>query len=274
MNSPCKCFRRAVLLAIVLLDPGRGVSQEPSPFGGSQDLWTEDFSTYGFTDSLNGWGEPLDAQVGGIEPWSPLPWRQPGRDESQGRYIGLGDPLSGTSWRNRPFHIGWMFGSLHGDDLTENGIEQNDDKVGGYRLGWDFDHYWGTEARFAFANVGFTDESDLAVQRTAKNHYWDINLLYYPWGDSRWRPFASVGVGWGSFEFVPADGVQIDKTLLTLPVAAGLKYYFKNWMAVRLTATDNCAIGQGSLNTMHNVTLTADVEMHFGGSRPSYFPYR
>jgi hypothetical protein len=145
--------------------------------------------------------------------------------------------------------------------------------VGGYRVGWDFEHYWGTEVRFAFSNVEFTDATDTETARNAENHYWDMNLLFYPWGDSRWRPFASVGLGWGNFEYTLADGQDINKSLFLVPIGAGVKYYFRNWMALRVTATDNWAIGQGSLDNMHNVMLTADVEMRFGGRRTSYFPY-
>jgi hypothetical protein len=181
--------------------------------------------------------------------------------------------LIGTSWRNRPLHVGWLFGGLLGDDLIEGRVEQQEELIGGYRIGWDFDHYWGTEARFAFSDVGFTESEDTDVSGTAENRYWDINLLYYPWGDSRWRPFGSLGMGWGSFAYVTSEGDAIDKTLLTLPIGYGVKYFFRNWMGLRLTATDNWAIGQGSLNTMHNFSLTFDVEVHFGGRRVSYFPY-
>lgn len=215
--------------------------------------------------------ESFDAQAVPLDPWYPLSGFDHGShfDRSTGR----GEPLVGTSWRNRPLHVGWLFGGYIGDDLVKGQAEQHGDIVGGYRFGWDFDHYWGSEARFAFANVAFSDTSDLATSRSAQNEYWDLNLLYYPWGDSRWRPFVSTGLGLGNFEYTLADGSSINKTLLTVPMAAGMKVYFRNWMALRFTATDNWAVGHGTLDTMHNVMLTADVEMHFGGRRTSYFPY-
>jgi hypothetical protein len=228
---------------------------------------------WGANDLGEDLGRPFDAHVDGFDPWYPLPRFRHGQTDDPERFLGLGDPLVGTSWRNRPLHVGWLFGGFIGDDLTSGQAEQHEDIVGGYRFGWDFDHYWGSEARFAFTNVDFTDASDPETLRTAQNQYWDVNLLYYPWGDSRWRPFASLGIGWGIFDYTLADGQTIDKALLTLPIGVGAKYFFKNWMALRLTATDNWAIGRGSLDNMHNLMLTADVEMHFGGRRTSYFPY-
>jgi hypothetical protein len=213
----------------------------------------------------------LDGHVDRFDPWHPLSsmWH---RHSRWGRHIGMGDPLMGTSWQNRPLYGGWLFGGMFGDDLTAGQATQQNDLIGGYRLGWDFDHYWGIEARFAFSNVDFVDESDSST-RNAENTYWDVNLLYYPWGDARWRPFASLGMGWGGFSYTLSDGQAIDKTLFTLPIAGGVKYYFQRWLALRFTLTDNWAIGQGPLNTMHNVALTADVEVRFGGRRTSYSPY-
>ena len=191
----------------------------------------------------------------------------PDHDQQTGRSVGMGDPLVGTSWRNRPFHVGWMFGGLFGDDLIAGRIAQHEDIVGGYRAGWDFDHYWGVEGRFVFANLDFTDQANLDVARTARNHYWDADVLFYPWGDSRWRPYASVGAGWATFEFRDGLNQQIEKTLFAIPIGGGLKYFWKNWLAVRFSVTDNWAIGRDPLDSMHNVSVTGDVEVHFGGRR-------
>lgn len=239
---------------------------------GPTDFASEDFS-WGSIDPHPESGQVFDAPVDGLHPWNHLPWLPGGRDKESGRHRGMGDPLVGTSWRNRPFHVGWMFGGFFGDDVVHGETKQHDDIIGGYRVGWDFDHYWGTEARVAFTNVDVTDGGDVSTSRNAYNSYWDANLLYYPWGDSRWRPYGSLGIGWGSFEFTSADGETIDKSLLTLPVGGGVKYFFQRWLALRVSVTDYLAIGRDPLSTMHNLTATADVEMHFGGRRTSYFPY-
>jgi hypothetical protein len=202
----------------------------------------------------------------------PLPWLHPGSDD-RGRYLGPGDPLQGTSWLNRPFHAGWMVGALWGDELIRGQAGQKAALLGGYRLGWDFDHYWGMEGRFLFANPDVTDVSDPEYAGPGRDRFWDADLLYYPWGDSRWRPYLSIGLGWGTFELRDAAGNGIDQVLLSVPLGAGLKYYWKNWMAVRLSFSDNWTIGNDPFDSMHNLSLTGDVEVHWGARRTSYFPY-
>ena len=267
----------AILMSVVSLHSVPGTAQEPLSVDLSNSLSTnsEQVPAAGFSwgsPDTTEWNGSLNGHVDGFEPpWDQQSWFHSA--DRDGRHLGFGEPLTGTSWCNRPWHAGWMFGTLFGDHLTSGETHQGNDIVGGYRLGWDFDHYWGTEARFAFSNVDLFDVADPSAVRNVDNQYVDINLLYYPWGDSRWRPFASAGLGWAQFEFTPVDGQTIDKALFTLPIALGVKYFFQNWMALRLTASDTWAFGQGQLNTMHNVMLTADVEVHFGGRRPSYFPY-
>ena len=39
------------------------------------------------------------------------------------RYVGWGHPLEGTSWRNRPFHLGWSVGL--GDNVDGGGFNES-----------------------------------------------------------------------------------------------------------------------------------------------------
>lgn len=189
------------------------------------------------------------------------------------RHLGLGFPLEGTSWLNRPFHVGWLFGGLLGGELIEDRVEEEGDMFGGYRLGWDFDHYWGTEARMAFSHLDVVDAGSFVSDRTARNHFYDLNLLYYPWGDSRWRPFVSAGVGIARIRFQDDLGLGNNETLLHIPLGMGCKYYFRNWLAVRFTMADNISVAAGELKSLHQLSITGDVEVHFGGRRTSYFPW-
>lgn len=192
------------------------------------------------------------------------------------RHVGLGHPLVGTSWRNRPFYVGWMFGGMFGDQLIEDRIAQDEDMFGGYRLGWDFDHYWGTELRLGFANLDLTDTTPLLANesRTSRDQFWDLNLMYYPWGDARWRPFVSLGFGAGNFYFHDESLRPIRETVVTFPLSAGFKYYRHNWLAWRVSVTDYWSPAAQGLSSMHNLALTAGVELHFGGTRVGYYPYR
>lgn len=204
--------------------------------------------------------------------WQPKHWLH-GDPNDPARSTGIGQPLKGTSWRNRPFHIGWMFGGLIGDSLIDGTVDQGDAMFGGYRLGWDFDHYWGTELRYAFSKPELVDLQNAVSLGSSTDKYWDVNLLYYPWGDAEWRPFASVGLGVGHFRFQDNNQALVDDYLLTMPVGFGVKHFYRPWLALRASLTNNISFGSQGLDTMHNVSATFDVEVHFGGPRKTYFPY-
>jgi hypothetical protein len=95
------------------------------------------------------------------------------------RHIGKGVPLHGTSWLNRPYHVGWFVGGLFGDDL-QSGLEQDAGAFGGYRLGHDFDHYYGKELRFGFGYLELNNGQP--AQPNSADYFLDAHLLHYPWG--------------------------------------------------------------------------------------------
>jgi len=231
-----------------------------------------------------GWNRPSDVspttgdwQDVSLFQWVPNPWAIRHADPNDpARHVGLGHPLVGTSWRNRPFHVGWLFGELIGDQLIDERVDQDMSTYGGYRLGWDFDHYWGTEVRFGFSYLGLTDTTPLEASgvRTSRDRFWDLNLMYYPWGDARWRPFVSLGIGAGNFSFTDETAELVRASVVTFPIGAGFKYYSDNWLVWRASVTDQWSLGGQGVNSMHNIALTAGVEIRFGGSRVGYFPYR
>ena len=182
------------------------------------------------------------------------------------RHVGLGHPLTGTSWRNRPWHVGWLVGGLFGDDLIADRVSQGEGLFGGYRLGCDVDHYFGSELRFAFANLDLIDpQTSRSMARTSRDHFWDAHLLYYPWGDAHWRPFCSLGMGLASFYFRDDQEQSVLETAFTIPLGMGVKYHAGNWWAVRCGLMDNWSLGARGLSSMHNISLTAGVEVHWGG---------
>jgi hypothetical protein len=192
--------------------------------------------------------------------------------DDPGRHIGLGEPLEGTSWLNRPYHVGWLWGSISSDWLVAERVKQHRGMFGGYRIGWDFDHYWGTEARFAFSYMNVSDNLGNSLG-TSEDYCGDVHLLYYPWGDARWRPFLTAGVGFASFRFDDDLGQFVNETVWGFPVGGGLKYLHRKWLAVRVSVMDNLALGAYELRTQHNLSITGGVEVRFGGPRRSYFPY-
>jgi hypothetical protein len=189
------------------------------------------------------------------------------------RHIGLGRPLIGTSWLNRPWFVGGFLGGLLADDLISGEVESNNSFFLGGRVGWDFDHYWGMEGRYAFSRPQITDGEGNSLPDRSRDYFIDMSLAYYPWGDSQWRPFVSWGFGLQTFRFRDDSNEQVSQSLLSMPIGVGLKFYHSPWHTLRLDLYDNIAFGDGRLGTMQNFTLAAGVEFRFGGRPTSYFPW-
>jgi hypothetical protein len=189
------------------------------------------------------------------------------------RSYGRGAPLVSSSWRNRPFHVGWFVGPLFADDVTSDSTSEDASLFGGYRLGWDFDHYWGTEWRIGWSRPEIYFEQQPQTQEIARLTLSDINLLYYPWGDSVIRPYGLLGVGLTAINFHDAQDVYRDETLFSVPFGVGVKHHHRRWLSWRLELLDNLAFGSGAASSMHNVSLTFGVEVHFGVRPRSYYPW-
>jgi hypothetical protein len=195
-----------------------------------------------------------------------LPHRDP--NDSQ-RHIGLGEPLTNTSWRNRPLYVDFFAGGLIGDELQEGIVSQGGGFMAGGRFGGDFDHYWGLETRLAFSDV----QTNFAAggYGQSRDSFFDASLLYYPWGDSRWRPYVTVGLGVANYRYNLADGTKISASGMELPWGAGLKYLLQPNLALRFDLIDNLSFAGGSRSdTLHNVSFTGGIELRFGGRRTSY----
>jgi len=197
----------------------------------------------------------------------PRPFFDLSRNQSQGRHIGRGIPFRDSSWSNRPVHISWFTGVLFTGDLNDQ-VSSSNGLYNGFRVGWDFDHYWGTEFRYGFASHSLQNRVGEVDIRTA-----DISILYYPWGDSRWRPYTSLGVGFGTYDFLNANGNSVDEATFQLPLGIGLKYSVRPWWAARIEAVNLFSFESGDVDFMNNVLLSGSIEIHFGGRRRMYFPF-
>jgi hypothetical protein len=223
-------------------------------------------------DVLQEWPGAEDCIDGGPR-WRSLSWLPRWSQLSDdGRHRGLGDPLVGTSWLNRPYYLGMFTGGAFGDTLVEQQIDQRGALLTGCRLGIDMHDYWGVETRLAFnrADISFLQTGGGS---TVDDMFLDASLLYYPWGDAHWRPYASFGLGLARFDYYDDRNREVADTLAHVPLGLGVKYYFKNWMSLRFDFHDNVAIGARDLSTMNNLSFTGGVEFRFGGRRTSYFPF-
>lgn len=193
---------------------------------------------------------------------------------THGRHVGRGLPLEGSSWMNRPYHIDWFSGPLLGDDLVDNQVAQDNELFGGLRVGIDIDYYWGLEARFGWANpnVQFTEPQPVADN--GSYFVSDVDLVYYPWGDSKVRPYMLLGAGLARIDFVDSANVNFNTTLFTMPFGGGIQFRQTPSLIWRFEVLDNLSYGADGVDTMHNVSLTAGMEIRLGARPKSYWPWR
>lgn len=190
------------------------------------------------------------------------------------RHWGVGVPLEGTSWRNRPWHFGMFFGMLDGGEVLDGQVLQDSGLFWGLRLGNDFDHYWGWELRAGTAHVDLNrTDTGVPLEQDGRNSYYDLNLLYYPLGDTRWRPYVSLGIGASTHGFADLDGNSFDETTASMPLALGIKYFVRPGYSLRADFTNNVSFGTGNASGTNNISLSVGFDLHFGGRRKVYYPY-
>lgn len=183
------------------------------------------------------------------------------------------EPMTGASWLSRPLHVDAFSGVIYGGPLIEDSVRRQGDIFSGFRLGWDWTRRLGGEMRFAFAQIGTEDIPSGIELDDADVVYWDLNVLWYPSGDTRVRPYLSLGLGAEHVDFVDAESNGHQKELFTVPIAAGIKYRATPWCAVRADITDNIAFPYDDIAMQGNISITVSAEFHFGGQRTSYWPW-
>ncbi len=190
-----------------------------------------------------------------------------------GRNVGLGWPLVGTSWLNRPYYFGGEIGTLWMTRGQDDSVGRDTDAFGGFYFGWDWDYYWATEFRFDWATPELINSEVPDADRTDSLFVWSYSQMYYPWGDSVVRPYWRLGIGTTSLDIPLDNGYRTDGTLLTFPIGIGVKYPLQRWLAARMEFTDHFAIGSSGFPTQHNLTLTFGLELRYGIHPKSYWPW-
>ncbi|MCI0492188.1 MAG: porin family protein [Planctomycetes bacterium] len=192
---------------------------------------------------------------------------------THGRHVGLGWPLTGSSWLNRPYYVGGELGTLWMTRSVEDSVSRDTDLFGGIYLGWDWDYYWGGELKFNWSTPELTNSQAPDAPRTDSLFLWSYSLMYYPWGDAMLRPYWRCGIGNTAVDFPTDWGSRHDEWLLTFPLGIGVKYPVRRWLAARAEVTDQLALGQNGIPTQHNLTLTFGLEWRFGARPKSYWPW-
>ena len=98
-------------------------------------------------------------------------------------------------------YAGWFIGERFGGTLARDAFELSPSLFSGVWLGYDLSHYWGSEIRLGlnYGDITYLPSGD--ADTNARNPLVDFSLLYYPWGDSRWRPYGAFGPGRRRFLF-------------------------------------------------------------------------
>lgn len=184
-------------------------------------------------------------------------------------------PLSRESWMFRPFHLDAFAGTLLADTPIRHRVDAGTGFYTGFRFGWDMSKHFGVETSFGFSKVGNDYPQIPNKMGDEKLFLWDVDWLWYPWGDTRFRPYLLLGTGLNDVNFVNDINQRVHSTLYNLPWGGGFKYRFGNRLAFRFDVRDNVTYGGASgLDLMHNVSLTGNMEWHFGGGpKRSYWPW-
>ena len=92
--------------------------------------------------------------------------------------------------------------------------------------------------------------------------------------EAQTRSSVAAGIEFESYSFKTPEAIDIKSlSLFTIPFGVGVKHYCRPGLALRTSLMDNLSIGSQGLETMHNLSLSVGVEVHFGGPRQTYFPY-
>lgn len=192
---------------------------------------------------------------------------------TEGPFLDRGLPMERTSWLNRPYHLDWFVGPLLADGPVDGRVSQSNEVFGGFRAGWDVDYYWGLEWRIGWADPTLlSDTHDVELSGTYMVS--DIDVVYYPWGDTKVRPYGQLGLGLTQVGSVRPDGSGQEATLLSMPFGVGVQFPQTHWLAWRLEIMDNLAFGADGVDTMNNFTFTAGMEFRMGARPNSYWPWR
>lgn len=189
------------------------------------------------------------------------------------RFEAWGEPLVGTSWLNRPFGASIYLGVMDGGPLISPYLTQGSGFFGGGRLSWDYDYYWGVETRLGVSYLKLNNSLSAIAPDSTNVFLWDVSMLYYPWGDTRWRPYWIAGLGLTSFRYIDQYYNVSANGAFTIPFGMGVKYQLREFLVARVEVLDNWAMSGRTLDTMHNVSGTFSLEFRFGGHRKSYWPW-
>jgi len=250
-----------------------------SPVSQPQDPQSTDLPPMGNAPSSL---DDYSTEQGGQEPelhsnsesfFDRLKWLGLRHYSTDGRNAGMGIPLVGTSWLNRPYYLGIDLGTVWITDSVQPDVTRDTDMYGGIYAGCDWDYYWGTEFDIQRATPELINEHVPNAPRGDRMMIYTANMMYYPWGDSYYRPYWRLGIGEMDVDYPMDNGQRRDESLWNFPIGIGIKYPVRRWLAARAEITDELGLGNSGVATQHDITLTFALEWRFGAHPRSYWPW-
>jgi hypothetical protein len=163
---------------------------------------------------------------------------------------------------------------MFGTDLIANRVQQEPGTFVGGRLGWDFGESWGIEGRLGGVEMNLKPAVDSVFLDKNELFLVDANVMYYPWEESRLRPFLTLGLGLQQTDFVDDTGYRVKDKLFSIPFGIGFKYRIDQRLAIRFDLQDNYAFAGGhDVDAMNNISIVGGMELRFGGRRKNYWPW-
>lgn len=219
--------------------------------------------------------ELLDDRPGDEPPLIPPPpdslwqrWRQ--RRQELRRQPG--------TWQRFPLYFEKFTGIIRANEPVHDQIHNGTGNLFGGRWGWDVARYVGVETRLGYVRTTLNDTLHPLIPSHENLLFWDADLMFYPLGDTKWRPFAMLGLGLVDLGFIDDRGRQWHQDLITMPFSVGIKYRLDNLNAVRFEVSDIVIFGNNhggnGQHVMHNVAVLFAYERRFGLPHRSYFPHR
>ncbi len=182
------------------------------------------------------------------------------------------------SWQRYPFYFEKFTGVINVNEPVYNLIHNGVGNLFGGRWGWDFARSMGVETRLGYVRSTLNDTLHPLIPAHENFLFWDADLMFYPFGDTKWRPFAMLGMGLVDLGYIDDHGREWHQQLITMPFAVGVKYRLNNLNALRLDVTDNVIFGNNhggnGQHVMHNISVLFAFERRFGLPHRSYFPHR
>lgn len=183
-------------------------------------------------------------------------------------------PLERESWLNRPYGASFFLGGYFLDDPLPGVLEGDGGFAYGGRVSWDASARFGVETRFGGASPGTKAVVAPLDMPEAGIFFWDVNWLWYPTGDTRWRPYFTAGTGLLNLDYRDPANRRYHNNTLEVPFGIGMKYRHSTRLAMRFEFLDNYSFASGLQSDLHNLSFTAGLETRFGGGfRRNYYPW-